>query len=232
MENIILFVHVGGGIISIVTGYLALFSPKGKPVHRFAGKIFVAMMTLTALSAAMLGYLHDDIGDVFGGFMTVYFVLTAWMAAKRKDKEVGKFEVAAFLVAAILVGVNAYFAYLARSSASGTFLGFPPAQYYVGGVIMGLAAMLDLVNLLRGGVSGRYRIARHIWRICIGLFIAVGSFFLGQMQVFPDFLQKTEILAIPVVIVLFSMGFWLIRLLFTGWWRSSPSQPLKDNAGT
>ncbi len=33
--------------------------------------------------------------------------------------------------------------------------------------------------LARGGVLGAKRIARHLWRMCFGLFIAAGSFFLG-----------------------------------------------------
>jgi hypothetical protein len=33
--------------------------------------------------------------------------------------------------------------------------------------------------LLRGGVVGTQRVARHLWRMCFGLFIAAGSFFLG-----------------------------------------------------
>ena len=47
-----------------------------------------------------------------------------------------------------------------------------------------LAAIGDLRMLLRGGISGTSRITRHLWRMCYGLFIATGSFFLGQQQVF------------------------------------------------
>lgn len=230
MGNILLFLHIGAGLVAIATGYLALFSPKGKRAHRSSGKVFVLVMTITALSASMLGYLHDDVGDIFGGLMTVYFIGTAWMTARRNDHEVGHFEVAAFLSAVMLVGVNIQFAHLALTSETGQFLGFPPAQYYAGGGIMALAAILDLNNLIRRGVSGRHRIARHVWRMCIGLFIAVGSFFLGQMQVFPEVLRSIEILAVPVMVVLFLMVFWLFRVLFTGWWRVAPDQPLNGDA--
>jgi hypothetical protein len=37
----------------------------------------------------------------------------------------------------------------------------------------------DARMLARGGVLGAKRIARHLWRMCFGLFIAAGSFFLG-----------------------------------------------------
>jgi hypothetical protein len=42
-----------------------------------------------------------------------------------------------------------------------------------------LAALGDIRMLVRGGVLGTKRIARHLWRMCFGLFIAAGSFFLG-----------------------------------------------------
>jgi hypothetical protein len=35
-----------------------------------------------------------------------------------------------------------------------------------------LAAAGDLRMLLRGGLFGAQRIARHLWRMCFGLFIA------------------------------------------------------------
>jgi len=51
--------------------------------------------------------------------------------------------------------------------------------------------------LVRGGVSGRQRVVRHLWRMCFGLFIATGSFFIGQPQVFPAFIRRTNLLFIP-----------------------------------
>jgi hypothetical protein len=41
----------------------------------------------------------------------------------------------------------------------------------------------------------------------------VGSFFLGQPQVFPDWLrQSTGLRALPVLLVLAAMVFWLVRV--------------------
>jgi hypothetical protein len=48
-----------------------------------------------------------------------------------------------------------------------------------------LAAVGDVRMLARGGITGARRIGRHAWRMSFGLFIATGSFFLGQQQVFP-----------------------------------------------
>jgi hypothetical protein len=48
--------------------------------------------------------------------------------------------------------------------------------FFIGSVML-LAAAGDVRMLVHGGVLGAKRTARHIWRLCFGLFIAAGSFF-------------------------------------------------------
>ena len=51
------------------------------------------------------------------------------------------------------------------------------------------------------------RLARYLWRMCFGLFIASGSFFLGQMKFLPQSLRILPLvgtLAVaPLVILLY-----------------------------
>ena len=83
-----------------------------------------------------------------------------------------------------------------------------------------LAAAGDLRMLVRGGVLGRQRIVRHLWRMCFSFFIATGSFFIGQPQVFPAFIRRTNLLFIPGILPLVLMIFWLIRVRFTKAYKS------------
>jgi hypothetical protein len=53
--------------------------------------------------------------------------------------------------------------------------------------------------------------------MCVALFIAAASFFLGQPQVFPAALRGSALLLLPEVAVLGSMIYWLVRVRFTGW---------------
>ncbi len=205
----ILFAHIGGGLVGIICGFTALFAKKGARVHRAAGAVFAVAMVVAGLSAAYLGYLTDDPNDISGGVLTAYMVVTAWVAARRKDKESGLFEVLAFLFAMIGAALS-YFV-----SGQAEFKG--AANIFVG--VVAFAALLDLSVVIRGGLRGRQRIARHLWRMCMGLFVAAGSFFLGQMQVFPEPLRKIEILSAPVIIIIALMFFWLLRVVLTNWWR-------------
>jgi len=55
-------------------------------------------------------------------------------------------------------------------------------SFFMGSICL-LAALGDIRILLRGGVFGVGRIARHLWRKCFRTFIATGSFFLGPSTV-------------------------------------------------
>jgi hypothetical protein len=90
-----------------------------------------------------------------------------------------------------------------------------------------LAAAGDVRMLLRGGIFGAKRIARHLWRMCFGLFIAAGSFFMGPSnrplrllstvglgQHIPPALFSTTLYLILTILPLVLLIFWLIRIRF------------------
>jgi hypothetical protein len=73
--------------------------------------------------------------------------------------------------------------------------------------------------ILCKGIYGTQRIARHLWRMCLGFFIAAGSLFIGNPQVFSEYFQQAEVLAIPVLTfpvlaILVLTVFWLVKVLF------------------
>jgi len=77
--------------------------------------------------------------------------------------------------------------------------------------------------LTRGGISGRQRITRHLWRMCYALFIATGSFFLGQQQVFPVFLRGSIFLTIPALLPLPLLIYWFLRVRFSKAYKNTLS---------
>ena len=103
----------------------------------------------------------------------------------------------------------------AANSHAGSKDGILTGMYFFLGSVARLSAAGDVRMLVRGGVSGAQRIARHLRRMCFALFIAAGSFFLGQPQVFPAALRKTNLLFIPAFLPLLLMIFWLFRVRFT-----------------
>ena len=161
-------------------------------------------------------YLANLASVVNGGFLTFYLVATAWVTAKRRDGETSIFDWAALLIP-LWAGIGGWINGLeAVHSPTGSKYGVPAGMHFFLGSVMLLAAAGDVRMLLRGGVFGAQRIVRHLWRMCFGLFIATGSFFLGQgSKVFPAFILKTNILFIPAILPLILLIFLLFRVGFT-----------------
>src|SRR5258708_3916868 len=91
-------------------------------------------------------------------------------------------------------------------------------KLFLGSVAL-LAAAGDVRMLVRGGVFGAQRVARHLWRMCFGLFIATGSF-LAQRRVIA-FLGGPKIMllaALPSILMIF----WLIRVRFKNAYKAKP----------
>ena len=95
------------------------------------------------------------------------------------------------------------------------------------GTVCLLAAAGDIRLLVRGGALGVKRITRHLWRLCFGLFIATGSFFLGPSnrplrllstvglgQHLSPALFSTSLYLILSVLPLILLIFWLVRVRF------------------
>jgi hypothetical protein len=116
--------------------------------------------------------------------------------------------------------------------------GVPVGMIFFMGSIMLLAAAGDIRMLVRGGVSGTTRIARHLWRMCFGLFIAAGSFFMGPSnrprrllstvgigQHLSPALFSTGLYLILTILPLILLIFWLVRVRFKNAYNGQPMPP-------
>lgn len=218
MYTEILAVHIGMGTLGVLTGAAALLFRKGSGPHRVAGTVFVLAMLPMAATASILETMKPEPGSVVGGLMTIYFIATAWVAGRRKDGETGVFEIIAVLAALALAVVFAMGAYaLATGAMKPPNPIFPYVFYGISGA-MALAAVADLSVIWRAGLSGAQRIARHLWRMCFGLFIAVGSFAAQGAKVLPPGVGL-RVLLVSMILILGVMIFWLIRALLTNWYN-------------
>jgi hypothetical protein len=223
----ILVVHISGGTLGLISGAAALSFRKGSLQHALAGKVFVVSMLTMAAGAIPLAILKHELGNIVGGIFTFYLILTAWWTARRADGKMGKLGWIVLLIP-LAVGALNWFAGIGKLSTAGPPKdGVPAGMHLFLGSVMLLAAAGDVRLLLRGGVEGTTRIARHLWRMCFGLFIATGSFFLGpanrplrflhalgfRQQVFRSVLRD-EVLLFLAVLPLLLLIFWLIRVRF------------------
>jgi hypothetical protein len=158
--------------------------------------------------------------NVAAGILTFYLVATGWMAIKQEDGRIGRFEKGGLGVALGVVALGMTFIVMAMTSPTGRIGKTPPQAFYVFVLVGAIAAAGDFSMILRGGLSGSARIARHLWRMSAALTIASGSFFLGQQRIMPAYMQGSPWLVVPVFAPLLLMVFWLIRVRFMSRFRT------------
>ncbi len=207
-----LTVHFAAGLVSIVAGAIALSVIKGGRLHKQSGLVFTWAMVALGLTAAGIGTYEKIPSQVFAGLLAAYLVFTAMTTVKPLPGIGQRINVALMVLA---------FAYAVASLYGGVTEWLDPAVEVVGrprvvpplvvGTVILLAAIGDLRAIRAGGLQGSRRLARHLWRMCFGLFIATGSFFLGQMKFIPE-----PVRIVPLLLVL---AFAPILLLFYWMWR-------------
>ncbi|HTD29590.1 MAG TPA: hypothetical protein VK660_09400, partial [Xanthomonadaceae bacterium] len=166
----------------------------------------------------------DQIVNLFIGTYVFYLVATAWMTVHRREGTIGLFEKIALFVGVCLC---APFAILSFQLATGLPPLFKSAVPYEGPVLVALysfttvlmiAAIGDARVVLAGGISGAPRIARHLWRMCLGLTMATGSAFTnGFARLLPGPYHVPPIFFFPQFLPLGLLVFWMIRVRFTRW---------------
>ena len=233
----ILVVHICAGTAGLLSGTAAMSFRKGSPRHVLAGKVFVASMLAMAVVAVYLAIVRNQPNNIGGGILTFYLIGTAWLTARRRDGETSRLDWVAFLIP-LALGILTWMTGLRvlRSGAS-SLDGVPVGMTFFMGSIMLLAAAGDVRMLLRGGVFGAQRIARHLWRMCFGLFIAAGSFFLGPSnrplrllsavglgQHLSPPLFSTSLYLILSILPLILLIFWLVRVRFPNAYKGKSTQ--------
>jgi|SRR5271166_4230018 len=209
----VLVLHITAGIVGLLSGAAAMSFRKGSPRHRASGNVFVMSMLIMGACGSYLALMKHEMNNVFGGLLTFYLVTTAWLAGRHDDKETRIFDWGALLMA-LAIGASLLTLGIRAANRQGEPQdGVPVGMYFFMGTVPLLAAAGDIRMLMRGGISGTQRLVRHLWRMCFALFIATGSFFLGQQQVFPAFLRGSPVLFVPAILPLPLLIFWLLRVL-------------------
>lgn len=213
LADALLGLHIGGAVTGLAAGCVAMIARKGERLHRLAGLTFVfAMLTMSGVGAVVAPMI-DDVGSAFGGSIAFYLVLTGWMAGRTRQVKGGPFLIAgvALLAAAIvtLLSLGA----VAMLSPQRTLGGEPYGVFFIVAAIATLMAVLDLKVILGEALIGPSRLTRHIWRMGLGLLIALLSGLAQPKAGGMLFHGPTVNLQwIPVGLLLVAIAYWLIRV--------------------
>ena len=208
-------VHFAGGLVSIVAGTIALSATKGGRLHKQSGLLFTWGMIVLGLTAVGIGAYENRPSQVAAGLVVVYLVFSAMTTVKTLPGVGRRLDVALMLFAFVFALASLYDGVTEWLDPTIEVVGrprvVPPLVF--GSVIL-LAAVGDLRAIRAGGLRGSRRLARHLWRMCFALFIATGSFFLGQMKFIPEPVRNVPLLLVlafaPLLVLLYWM--WHVRI--------------------
>ena len=223
----ILLFHICAGTLGVLSGAVAVSFRKGSRRHALAGRFFAISMLSLGASGAFMAVTKWEPGNILGGLFTCYLVATAWMTAKRRDAATGIFDCGALLLVLALTAVELTLGLEAATSPTGIKYGYPSGPYFFIGSVALIATAGDVRMLVRRGISGTQRIARHLWRMCFAFFIAAASIFLARQQLFPALMRKTGVLFLLSFFPLILMIFWLIRLRFSSAFKGVVSRDVR-----
>ena len=225
---LVLYLHIGAGGVGLLSGTAALIFRKGSRLHGLAGKFFVvSMLIMSAIGACVAPFLPvPERASVLAGALTFYLVLSSWMTVRRKAGTAGRSEVGVLCGALCITGTAIAFIWMAAHSPTGTLDGQPRQAFYVFLIVGALALVGDIRLLLRRGVAGATRLARHLWRMCVALLIAAASLFLGQQKMFPGPLRGSAWFFLPEILLLGALLFWLGKVALGAWRRQRRARAL------
>jgi len=213
MHSAMTMIHICGAVVALLSGFMAMALRKGSGPHGAAGTVFsISLLCAAAAGTYMAVFIKPNNGNVMGGVLTFYLVATGWAVARRRDRKAGLFDWGA-LFGALTIGAAAVtWGLQAATSRAGLKDGYPAGMYFFFGSIALLFAFSDVRLIVRGGVFGSQRIARHLWRMSLALLFALVSFYPSRARLFPQWVNDSKLLYVPHVLLIGAMFFWLARV--------------------
>ena len=226
--SILMMAHALIGSIAVGSGAAALSLRKGSTAHRVAGRVFFgSMLSMGPVVAAGAWHLPGSIsstGALFSALM-IYLPVSAWSTIRGIENLISPLDIAAPLLA-LCIAVSGFSMGLNMSDNPLDIAQGPQKEAcYFFAALASVALLLDINNLRTGGVQGKHRIIRHVWRMACAMFFATSTLFTGPgAVVLPESIRGNPILLIPQLMVLMVALFWIGRLLFFGNRHSAGNQ--------
>ncbi len=169
-------------------------------------------MTTTGAVVAGVGG-HAPALNISAALITTYLVVTGLTTVRPPGRGARVLDLGATLVG---FGTGVFVLALGFEAVAlgGTRNGMPAFPFFMFAAIGLLGSIGDLRMMRSGSLRGPSRIARHLWRMSLALFVATMSFFLGQADVIPKPIRIMPLLLVPPLTVLVTMLYWVWRVRF------------------
>jgi hypothetical protein len=203
--------HFAAGGVAIITGFAALVVAKGSVLHKRLGIVFTYAMLYMGVVASGIAMYEGKSVSVTAALIVGYMVITGTTAVKPLPAGRRQVDVGLMIVAFAIAALNLWAGNRTLGLPGRQHDGVPAGMMLFMGIVFLMAAIGDARMIREGAITGTRRLARHLWRMCFALFIASGSFFLGQMKFVPR-----PIRSLPL---LFALGLAPLAMLLYWMWR-------------
>lgn len=206
--------HICAGAIALLAGYSVIVARKGQMAHKYLGRVYVVAMLALGLTGTYIAIIREIPLSMLNGLVLCYFVLSSINTIWQTPKQTNAYDKLLFILVILITIGFGWNSYLITQLESKELGGFGIEAYIVFGVVMVLCCFGDCRFLIRGGLSGNSRLVRHLWRMFFPLLMSTAAFFLGQAKHFPESIQRIEFLLIPVILVVVTTVYWVIKMRF------------------
>ena len=203
--------HLVVGTLAVAGGFAAMLLPKGRTLHKFAGKTFFYTMLALCFSGIYLTFARSLQLTFFLAIFSLYLLLTGWYAMAREGSSVTLFDKIGFY-AISTIGIGTLILCVLGWSLNWHYPPNEPSypSYLIFVVFSAFLTYWDYQLLIAKVLVGTKRLIRHLWRMHFALFITTTIFFGGNSNVLPEVLRTELILTAPIVAVLMFMFGWLV----------------------
>ena len=207
--------HATTGAVALLSGCMAIVARKGGIWHRRSGLVFVCAMIAMGLTAVAISA-YEGKEAVAGGAFAAYLIFTGWTTIRPLAGAGQRVDIALALLACFFAVGGIAQALTALGRPGRQIDGVPAGMQFFLSTIVAFAATGDFRMIRAGGLQGTQRLARHLWRMCFGLFIASGSFVaqLVRMTFMPEWMRSLPVILVlaagPLVVLVYWM--WRVRL--------------------
>jgi hypothetical protein len=214
---VLLPIHIVAAGLGLVSGAIALSVAKGGRWHRASGQVFAYAIFAMCGTAVVSALVKGQATNVMAGTMTAYLVFTGVATVRPPSPGSRRRDIALMLVA-LTLGLGTFAGgIVAVASPDGKLFGLPAFPFFLFGVLGVSGAIGDVKTMRAGTLRGAPRLSRHLWRMCMALFITTASFFSIRARVaavLPALFTTPALRALPVVLVLVTMFYWLWKVRF------------------
>lgn len=196
MPNLLLILHIAGGVLALLSGVVAIAVQAVKGPHRahvVAGRCFVVGMIMVVAAALPLAVINRSVLLALIGIFSGYLMLVGWRLSKNRKGVAQPVD----WILDVIMGVGSIAMIIAAVftwASDGIVL-------LVFGILGALLVAGHLRTLRAGAIRGRDRIATHL-QFMIAAFIATLTAFLVVNEVLGIFAWfLPTVLLTPVIVI-------------------------------